>query len=86
MSDLSDTAQTWLFAAEEVAKWRELHIRNYRECPTTDPKGALRELKNTLNLLGVIESGFLKKAGFSAEYIFRQSCERTKSEGIGEYP
>jgi len=43
-------------AVLEVQGWRELTIMAHKECAYSNPKEADREHRNTLNLLGVIES------------------------------
>lgn len=67
-------------AVIEVQGWRELTIRAHNECPCVDPAEHMRETKNALNLLGVIESKLRTKSGEDSAAIFHSMRERARQE------
>ena len=64
--------ETWEAAAEQVRDWMRLHIKAHAQGGFTYPEEALREHKNTLNLLGTILSQFRKKAGHDSKEVFKE--------------
>ena len=70
-------------AVREVQGWRELTIKEHKECPVVDPAEGLRETNNKLSLLGVIESRLRSKAGEGSKAIFDDMKARKATEGVG---
>lgn len=70
------------FAVEEVQGWRALTIKAHNECRYVDPKEALREVKNKLNLLGVIESKLRCASGEVPTAVFHSMIAREKTEEL----
>lgn len=67
-------------AIEEVQGWRSLTIKAHNECKYIDPKEALREVKNKLNLLGVIESKLRTKSGQDPIKVFKDMKIRSEQQ------
>lgn len=67
-----------LVAIEELRAWRELKISVFNHIEYTNREDALRELKNTLNLLETIESKLRAVLGESPSDIFRTLIEYSK--------
>lgn len=67
-------------AVIEIQGWRELVINAHNENPCLNPQEHIRETKNQLNLLGVIESKLRLKSGEDSKDIFKSMKERSKKE------
>lgn len=67
-------------AVIEIQGWRELTVKAHNECPCIDPDEHMRETKNQLNLLGVIESKLRLKSGEDKNTVFNSMQERSKTE------
>jgi hypothetical protein len=63
-------------AVKEVQGWRSLQIKAHALGGFKYPEEALREHKNTLNLLGVIESKLRKASGEDSKEVFRDMINR----------
>jgi hypothetical protein len=67
--------ETWEAAGEEIRGWMRLHIKSQETTPYANPKEALREHRNQMNMLGTLLSIFLKKAGHDPKEIFKELRE-----------
>jgi len=68
------------FAIKEVQEWRKLKILAFNSSEFVDRADAKRETRNTLNLLGTIESALRGTLGETDEDVFKSMVERAKEE------
>lgn len=72
--------EIWEEAAYIIEGWQELHTEAHRTTKYKNPKEALREHRNQMNLLGVIKSKFLQNSGKDPKEIFHDNIKRRKDE------
>lgn len=70
------------FALNEIQEYRALVIKAYKTCTVKETArlGHILETKNTLSLLGTVESKIMKEIGYTAAEVYKHLVERKKIE------